>query len=119
MNIFTTLLLKLLPLYVIISFGYFAGRFTEINQKTIANLLLNIIVPVISFGYITEVQFKISTIAIPITICLLSLFLGITFNYFAKALFKDSTANLVALSASTANFGYFGIPLFILLFGRN
>ncbi len=119
MNIFTTLLPKLLPLYVIISLGYIAGRFFEINQKTIANLLLNIIVPVITFGYITEVPFKISTIAIPITICLVSLFLGISFNYFAKAVFKDSTANLVALSASSGNFGYFGIPLFILIFGRN
>lgn len=80
---------------------------------------MNIIVPVITFGYIAEVPFKISTIAIPIVICLVSLFLGISFNYLAKIFFKDATANLVALSASTGNFGYFGIPLFILIFGRN
>jgi len=119
MIIFTTLLPKLLPLYVIILLGYMAGRFSEISQKTFANLLMNIIVPVITFGYIAEVSFKISTIAIPILIFLISLFLGISFNYLSKLLFKDSTANLVALSASSGNFGYFGIPLFISIFGKN
>jgi predicted permease len=119
MIIFTSLLLKLFPLYMIILLGYIAGRFFETSEKTSANLLINIIIPVITFGYIAEIPFKMSTIAIPITICLVSLFLGISFNYLSKSLSKDSTANLVALSASTGNFGYFGIPLFILIFGRN
>jgi len=117
MAIITTLITKLIPLYVIILFGYLIGRYSEINQKTIANLLINLISPVITFGYIARAPFNFSTVTIPITSLLIGMLMGFTFYYLSKSIFKDSTANLVALAASTGNIGYFGIPLFVMLFG--
>lgn len=117
MEIISTLITKLIPLYIIILFGYLLGRYSEINQKTISNLLINLISPVITFGYIAKAAFTYSTATIPITALLIGVIMGFSFYYLAKIIFKDSTANLVALAASTGNIGYFGIPLFVMLFG--
>ncbi|HEX9972098.1 MAG TPA: AEC family transporter [bacterium] len=117
MEIISSLITKLIPLYLVILLGYLVGRYSEINQKTISNLLINLISPVITFGYIAQSPFNYSTIAIPITSFLIGMTIGFSFYYLSKAIFKDSTANLVALAASTGNIGYFGIPLFVMLFG--
>lgn len=117
MEIISTLITKLIPLYLVILLGYLIGRYSEINQKTLSNLLINLISPVITFGYIARAPFNFSTATIPITSLLIGMIMGFSFYHLSKAIFKDSTANLVALAASTGNIGYFGIPLFVMLFG--
>jgi hypothetical protein len=51
MEIFFTVLFKLIPLYIIIFLSYIGSKFLNIRKEKIAPLLLNIIVPVVCCKY--------------------------------------------------------------------
>jgi len=115
---FLPLLEKLLPLYALIALGYIAGKKLNISSQSIARLVIYIIVPVAFFGYIARLEPSPAIIFLPLLIWAVSAaVLGITWCL-ARLVFNDSHVNLSAATAAGVNSGYFGIPVFIMLFGE-
>lgn len=117
MSLFLTIGLKLLPLVVLIVLGYAAGTLAKVEKKSVARMLLYIIVPVIVFHGVYTTTITVGAILLPVsfyvlacTLCLLAFALG-------KLVWKDNTANIFAYSAGTGNTGYFGIPVVLALLG--
>lgn len=116
MDIFFTLFTNIAPLYAIIALGWIAGRFYEVDRVSLASLAIYIVVPVVSFYYIAELEFRLAYLALPILLYVL--YSGLTLLYFqiGKAIYMDKRANLLAMCSASSNIGYFGLPIVILLF---
>ncbi len=119
MEIFFTLLLKLIPLYVFVLLGYVGGRFLKIDKESIATLLIDIIVPVVVFTGVVNTKINITTISLPVLFFLLCLIISILAYIIADFFYKDSTRNMLSFLTGTGNTGYFGLPVAIALFGNN
>ncbi|MCB9988394.1 MAG: AEC family transporter [Rhodospirillales bacterium] len=116
MSVFLALLLNIFPLYILIGIGYAAGRFFAIDRQTLANLALFVFVPVVAFGFVAKMEFQPAYILLPFLIFALQCLIGFSFLAIGKKAFGDNRANLLAITTATANSGYFGLPVVILLF---
>lgn len=112
MTLFISILLKLIPLYLMIVLGFISARILKVQKESIAKLLIYIIAPIIIFygSYTTEINLAI--LSLPLVIYFLCSFLAITFLYIWNIVFKkDSRKNIVAYSAWGWNTGYFWLPV--------
>ncbi|MAF98939.1 MAG: hypothetical protein CMH26_09915 [Micavibrio sp.] len=116
MDTFFLLLNNLIPLYVIILIGYLASKFFEVDPKTLGSLSIYIILPIVAFGFMADLELKLSYIILPIVVYLLSVIVSMTILNAGRKIYGDSRANLVAMCASMGNMGYFGLPVVFLLF---
>ena len=116
MDVFWALWGKLGPLYIIIAIGILAGRYANIQPETIANLTINVLFPIVTYGYIAVLPLSGSALGLPVLIFGLCTLIGLVIYRLARPLFRDSTSNLIAMAASTGNTGFFGIPVLILLY---
>lgn len=115
---FAPLLAKLLPLYALIALGYVAGKKLKIPPQPIARLLIYTIVPVVFFGYTARLQPSPTIVFLPIITWVISALVLGSMWVISRAVFSDARANLSAGTAAGVNAGYFGIPLFAMLFGE-
>ena len=118
MIIFSTLLIRILPLYLLIALGFIAGKKLNAKKETIASVLIYIVTPVVIFNSILNTKIKIELLLLPVIFFICSSVLCMIFYFIGGKLFKDNTKNILAMSAGTANTGYFGIPVAIELFGK-
>jgi hypothetical protein len=116
MTLFLHLLINLLPLYVLIGFGFVGGKFFRIDRLTLANLVIFIIVPVVMFGYVAQLRFDPAYLLLPFAYYGLSAVMAFGFFWIGRKVYPDSRANLLALAAAQNNSGYFGLPVIMLLF---
>lgn len=116
MSIFQTLVLNILPLFLLIGFGYGAGKWHQADRKTLANVLFYYIAPVVFFSSVLKAPMSGALVVLPfITFglaCLLCMLAYRSSGWF----WQDETRNLLALSAGTGNLGYFGLPVALVLF---
>jgi predicted permease len=117
MDIFFLLLGKILPLYALIAAGYLAGQKLKIQKESIASLVIYILVPVIFFGATAQMPFEKENLMIPVFLFILSTIIGLGLYHVSRFFWKDKRRNLLGYMMGTANTGYFGIPVFIALFG--
>lgn len=119
MTIFFTLLLKIIPLYIIILLGFVAGKYLHVKKESIANLVIYLIAPLIFFNGVFTTTISLSSLSLPFLIfiiCCLICFL----SYFLGSLFwKDGTSNILAFISADGNSGYFGLPVALALFPSN
>jgi predicted permease len=116
MDIFFLLLINLLPLYVLIGLGYIAGRFLNISRDTLATLAIFVIVPVVAFGFVVQLDFQPSYALLPIIAYGILTLTALAGLWAGRMVFGDNRANLLSMCASMANTGYFGLPVILLLF---
>lgn len=116
MDLFLTLLGSIAPLYAIIILGWIAGRFYEVERESLAGLAIYIIVPIVSFYYVSSLEFKPTYIALPLVVYAVFSLVTILFYHIGRAVYADKRANLLAMCASASNTGYLGLPIVILLF---
>jgi len=114
--IFTTLLNKIIPLYMNIALGFIAGKTLDMSRETIARIMFFIINPIIIFNGVMHVDLNASVLSLPILTFTISCCLCLLFFNITKGLWQDSSRNLIAFSAGSGNAGYFGLPLALLLF---
>lgn len=116
MEIFITLFTHLVPLYVLIALGWVAGRFFDVDRKSLGALGIYIFMPIMAFGFLAQLDFKPEYFGLPILIW--GLFSGLTLVWYAvaKRIYPDKRANLLAMCATAGNTGYFGLPVAIMLF---
>ena len=117
MVFFLTLLIKLIPLYLIILLGFISSKVLKVNKESVASLLLYIIGPGVIFYGTANVELNLANISLPFLFFIISSLLCITFLYIGKLIWKDdSTKNILAFTAGTGNTGYFGLPVALVLF---
>lgn len=115
----TLLLERLLPLLALIILGFIAGRIWVIQKQSLANLVINTITPVVFFGYLARTEIGSNTFLVPLSaFCVASAGSAITYRI-ASIAFGSPSRNLIAFQSASGNTGYFGIPLFIALFGES
>ncbi len=118
MTVFLSLFFNLLPLYVLIALGFFAGRRLNVDRHSIGNLAIYLCMPVVVFGYIANLDFRAEYIIMPVVIYIASAVTGLTFLQVGKKIYHDNQANLMSLCVSMGNTGYFGLPLVLLFFDK-
>ncbi len=119
MAIFLTLLIKLIPLYVIIVLGYLGGRYLHVQKESIATLLIDIIVPIVVFTGAATTVVNISTMSLPLLLFIVCFIVSLITYVIAGFFWKDSTRNILSFIAGSGNTGYFGLPVAIALFGNH
>lgn len=116
MDAFQTLFLNLIPLYFLIGLGWIAGRFYDVDRSSLGNLAINIIMPVVGFGFILKMDFRPEYLALPVIIYGIMTVVIFSFLFLGQKIYGDARANLLAMCATAGNTGYFGLPLALLFF---
>lgn len=116
MDIFLLLLTNLIPLYVIIGFGFIGGRVLGIDRNSFALFALYFCMPVVMFGFVAQLDLRPAYALLPVLSFALTTIMTYAMLFIARRVYKDSSANLCAMCASMGNTGYFGLPLVLLLF---
>lgn len=119
MEIFLTLFIKLLPLYMFIAVGYLCGRFLKIKTDYVSVILLYFLIPVVIFNTTATTPLTLSTITIPILFYLMCGLTSLVTYIAAGYLRHDLPKHLLAFIAGTANTGYLGFAIVADLFGTN
>ncbi len=108
--------LKVIPLYMNILLGFIGGKVIGVNRETVARLMLYMFAPLVIFNGVINTKLNYYIISLPLITFMISTGLSLLFYWLGGFVWKDSTKNLVGLSAGTGNTGYFGLPLALLLF---
>ncbi len=116
-DIFATLALNILPLYIIIALGYIGGRWMDVNLPSMATVAIYLIAPMVNLGAMMQLDFDPQYVALPLFIFGTSVTIGLATYHFATRRWGNTSANLIAMSSVTGNTGYFGLPLILALFG--
>lgn len=116
MALFFSLLASILPLYGMIALGWIAGRFYGVEKESLAGLAIYILVPAVSFYYVTALEFQPAYAALPFLVFVLYSAMTGLFYALGKKLYPDKRANLLAICCASSNTGYLGLPIIILLF---
>ncbi len=116
MTVFLSLFFNLLPLYGLIGLGYFAGRYLHVDRQSLGNLAIFIFMPVVTFGFVSDIDFKPAYLVLPVLLFLILTIVTFTFLKIGEIVYGDKKANLLALCAGSGNVGYFGLPLALLFF---
>ena len=119
MDIFQLVLFKILPLYIFVIIGFVAGKYLNIESKSIGKLIIYIIAPFVIFEAITHSNLSLSTFVLPVIIFLMCSLIAFLFFQYGKFIYGDAKANVLAIVSSEGNTGYFGIPIALLLFTPN
>ncbi len=115
----STLLPKMIPLYVLVLLGFIAGKRLKVQQDSIAKLAIYITAPIIVFHGGLRAPLDQSSLWLPFLFFSLPILLSFFWYRIGTRIWKDATANIFAYGASTGNTGYFGIPLTLALFGES
>lgn len=116
MEIFYSLFIKILPLYLTIGLGFVAGRALSIDGRQIGLLILYVIMPIVVFDSIARVELSMETLVAPLITLTIAAGMCLTMERIARRIWPDARANILAMMAGTGNTGYFGLPLAFILF---
>lgn len=118
MTVTMMLLQRLLPLYIIIVFGYVAGKYLHVQKESIARLLIYVVTPTAMFYNVATTPLSASIFSLAAIFFGCCCIICLVFFWLSSFFWQDSTKNLLAFSAGTANSGYFGLPVVAALFGE-
>ena len=119
MDLFTILIGNILPLYVIILFGFLGGRFLNITSKDIETFVIYFVAPVVVFDAGANVIMDWSVLTLPAFNFILSFIMILSAYKIGKLFLEGSEPNLFACACFWKNSGYFGIPLALFIFPEN
>jgi predicted permease len=111
------LIINLIPLYVLIALGYIAGRWLDVNLHSIARINIFILLPIVSFGAVMQMQFTPAYILLPFMLFGVSVVVMSAFYKTGRLVFKDGSAGLLGSGSANGNSLYFGLPIIMALFG--
>ena len=101
---------------LLIGLGYFAGRVLKVDRESIGNMAIFIFLPIVVFGFVSDIEFKASYILLPFLIYTILTTVTFMFLKIGQIVYRDKKANLLAMCAGSGNVGYFGLPLVLLFF---
>jgi len=97
MEIFFSILYKILPLYIFVIIGFISGKYLSIDSKGIGKLIIYIIAPFVIFEAITHSNLSLSTFVIPLIAFLLCSFVAYIFYTYGRYIYNDARANVLAI----------------------
>src|SRR5690554_1985715 len=112
------LFIKLIPLYLTVALGWLAGRYLQASGKHIAGIMLYIVTPSIVFSGVMAAPLSPEVIFLPFLVFGFASVLAIAHFRLAKRVLRDGSASIIPLSVASGNTGYFGVPVALLLFGK-
>ncbi|HBY73942.1 MAG TPA: transporter [Candidatus Kerfeldbacteria bacterium] len=116
MEIFTLIILKLIPLYGFILLGFIIGRKLKPDLESIAKVVIYGIIPLVILHGTATAPLNVGVLILPIVIFCIAGLIAIVALHIGRRLWSDVTANLFGFAAGNGNTGYFGLPLAIALF---
>ncbi len=116
MAIFTIVFFKTISVLLSIIIGFLAGRYSKVERDSIASLLFYFISPIVFFAIPASTTLTLSALSITLVVFIIATLLSIFAYYFFGRYWQDHTRNIIALSAGTANGGYFMLPIASALF---
>lgn len=116
MPLFTSLVIKLSPLYFNIFLGYIAGKKLEANRDTITKIMFYLINPLIIFNGLLHTKIDSSILSLPLLTFFVASSICIVFYRLSRRIWQDTSKNIMAFSAGSGNTGYFGLTLAMMLF---
>ncbi len=119
MDVFFTLLVKLIPLYLIIGCGVIAGKYLRVQKESISPLLIYIIAPAVIFYGTQQANLTPSMLFLPVMTFVVACIISLIFFTLGKRIWSDSTGNILGFTAGTGNTGYFGLPVITLVMGND
>jgi len=117
-SLFIEFLVKLFPIYLWVLFGFMLGRLLKVKKGDIANILLFLILPLITFHGAFTTPVTPQALSLPVFFFLLCTLITLFFLWIGKRMWKDNTGNLLAFASGYGNYGYFALPAAIALFGK-
>lgn len=116
MDLFLSLFVKLLALYITILLGFIAGKYLGVKKESVATLVIYLIAPVIFFNGVLTTNISLSSLSLPLLVFTICCFICLLFYFLGGFFWKDATRNILAFISPNGNTGYFGLPVAILLF---
>lgn len=116
MAIFTIVFLKTISVLLSVVIGFLAGRYSKVERDSIASLLFYFISPIVFFAIPASTTLTLSALSVTVVVFFIATSLSIFSYYFFGRYWLDHTRNIIALSAGTANGGYFMLPIAATLF---
>ncbi len=118
MEVFFTLIVKLIPLYAVIALGWVAGRYLQVSKESVARLLIYVLSPAVVFHGILTIPFRPALLLLPVIFWIICVVLCLLFYALGSLRWRDAHRNILAFTSGTGNTGYFGLPVAIVLFGQ-
>ncbi len=117
MTLFTTLLLKIIPLYILIGAGYCSNKFLKVTKEGVARMLIYVFSPAVVFLGTVQAKGENELLLIPLIFFVIGTTLCLLNYFFAKKIWQDGREKIAAFTAGTGNTGYFGLPVCLALVG--
>lgn len=116
MAIFSIVFFKTVSVLLNVIIGFLAGKYSNVERDGIAALLFYFISPIVFFAIPASTTLTISALSITLVTFIIATSLAIAAYKFYGRYWQDHTRNIIALSAGTANSGYFMLPIAAALF---
>ncbi|WP_417904572.1 AEC family transporter [Candidatus Tisiphia endosymbiont of Micropterix aruncella] len=116
MAIFTIVFFKTISVLLSVVIGFLAGKYSKVERDSIASLLFYFISPIVFFAIPASTTLTLSALSVTVVVFFIATLLSIFSYYFFGRYWLDHTRNIIALSAGTANGGYFMLPIAAALF---
>jgi hypothetical protein len=111
---------NLLPIFLIAGAGYLLGHYTQVNLRSLSQLILYVFSPCLIFTLLTQSQLDGNEIARAISLAATSIVLtGMATWLISKALrFSPAMISGVLLASMFMNAGNYGMPVVLFAFGQ-
>lgn len=116
MALFSIVFFKTVSVLLSVIIGFLAGKYSKVERDSIAALLFYFISPIVFFAIPASTTLTLSALSITVVVFCISTLLSLFSYYFFGRYWRDHTRNIIALSAGTANVGYFMLPIAAALF---
>lgn len=116
MEIFVTVFFKTISVLLNVLIGFLAGKYFNVQRDGIAALLFYFIAPIVFFAIPANTDLTFAALSITLTTFVIATIISLGSYYIFGFYWQDHTRNIIALSAGTANCGYFMLPVAAALF---
>ena len=116
-DLFIESIVKLFPIYLWALFGFLLGKLLKVRKNDIANILVFLILPLVTFHGSFTTSATVLALSLPLFFFLLCTIITLLYLWIGKKTWKDNTGNLLVFASSYGNYRYFALPVAIVLFG--
>lgn len=118
MELFSSLFIKVSPLFFFLLVGYLAGKISRVHKEGLAKLLIYYLSPSLIFTQMVRSHLSLSDLWLPGLIWSLGSLIAALYYFLGSKVYPQGTKkNLLGFASGNANSGYFGIPVADALFG--
>jgi len=115
MTLFLAMLTKLFPLYVTMGAGFGLSRAFGNMSRTLAQVQIYFVAPVVAMTNMMKLNYSPDLLMLPCVFGLLCALISTVTNFAARKVGTDY-APLLAQASGSANTGYLGLPIALMLF---